>query len=158
MRSQPLYFVEREYQVPISRLWQAWVSADELEKWYSPTFLSVIPNSVTSQVFEGGEWAVAVDVSANGFNAYFWGNYSEVLEHKKLTHTLFYSQDELEFLARLTDGEHHLIEIDFEDRGNSSWVRFSQFGEMPEEQAEASREGMESYLDNLANYLASSAN
>jgi hypothetical protein len=32
-------------------------------------------------------------------------------------------------------------------------VRFSQFGEMEQEQAEASREGMESYFDNLNNYL-----
>lgn len=153
MNSKPLYFVEREYQVPLSRLWQAWVSPKELERWYSPTFLNVVPNSVTSEPFEGGQWAVAVDVSANGFNAYFWGNYSEVLENKKLTHTLFYSQDELEFLARLTDGENHIIEIDFEERETGSWVRFSQFGEMPEEQAEASREGMESYFDNLSLHL-----
>jgi hypothetical protein len=32
-------------------------------------------------------------------------------------------------------------------------VRFSQFGEMEQEQADASREGMESYFDNLSNYL-----
>lgn len=158
MTEQPLYFVEREYDVPVSRLWRAWVNPAELESWYSPTFLSVIPGSVTSESVVGGGWAVAVDVSANGFNAYFWGNYSSVIENQKLVHTMFYSQDELEFLARLTDGEHHRIEIDFESRGNRSWVRFSQFGEMDPEQADASREGMESYFDNLANHLAASAN
>jgi hypothetical protein len=43
--------------------------------------------------------------------------------------------------------------IDFEKRGKKSWVRFTQFGEMPDEQAEASRDGMNSYLDNLELYL-----
>jgi hypothetical protein len=32
-------------------------------------------------------------------------------------------------------------------------VRFSQFGEMDKEQADASKEGMESYFDNLNSYL-----
>ena len=35
-------------------------------------------------------------------------------------------------------------------------VRFSQFGEMEQEQADASKEGMESYFDNLETFLNSS--
>lgn len=151
---QPLYFVEREYPVSVERLWAAWTEPAQLEQWYSPVFLSVVPQSAVSETRVGGQWAIAVDVSANGFNAYFWGRYSEVEEHKKLVHTLCYSQDEAEFIARSDDAPAHQIVIDFEDRGSSSWVRFSQFGEMPPEQAEASREGMESYLENLSNYLA----
>lgn len=151
-----LYSVEREFDVSIERLWQAWVEAKQLEQWYSPTFLSVVPNSAVSQTEVGGQWAIAVDVSANGFNAYFWGRYSVVEPHKKLVHTLCYSQDEADFIARSDDAPAHEIIIDFERRGDSSWVRFSQFGEMDEEQAEASREGMESYLENLNRYLATS--
>lgn len=151
---QPLYFVDREYPVSVERLWTAWTEPAQLEQWYSPVFLSVVPQSAVSETRVGGQWAIAVDVSANGFNAYFWGRYSEVEEHKKLVHTLCYSQDEAEFIARSDDAPAHQIVIDFEDRGSSSWVRFSQFGEMPAEQAEASREGMESYLENLSNYLA----
>lgn len=149
----PLYFVEREYPVVIQSLWQAWVDPKALEKWYSPVFLNVVPGSATSEPWVGGSWAIAVDVSANGFNAYFWGLFSEVQEHKKLTHSLNYSQDELEFAARIESSDAHKIVIDFENRGAVSWVRFSQFGEMASEQAEASREGMESYLDNLELYL-----
>jgi hypothetical protein len=73
---------------------------------------------------------------------------------EKLVHTLFYSQDELEFNLQGDDQPHHVIEIDFEARGNKSWVRFSQFGQMDAEQAEASKDGMESYLDNLDIHLA----
>jgi len=43
--------------------------------------------------------------------------------------------------------------LDFEDRGVNSWVKFSQFGELPEGQAEQAKAGMESYFDSLSNFL-----
>jgi uncharacterized protein YndB with AHSA1/START domain len=149
----PLYFVEREYPVDLAKLWSAWVEADQLQQWYSPQVLEVVPDSATSEAVVGGTWAIAIDVSVNGFNAYFWGKYTEVKFQEKLVHTMFYSQDELEFNLRGDDQAHHVIEIDFEARGTSSWVRFSQFGQMDAEQAEASKDGMESYFDNLASFL-----
>jgi len=150
---QPLYFVERTFPFPVERLWSAWTKSAELEKWYCPVFLKVIPGSATSEVEVGGRWAIAVDVSENGFNAYFWGTYSAVELHQKLVHDLNYSQDELEFALREPGAEAHRIEIDFTKIEAGTLVRFSQFGEMEQEQAEASREGMESYFDNLNNYL-----
>jgi uncharacterized protein YndB with AHSA1/START domain len=149
----PLYFVEREYPVDLAKLWSAWVEADQLQQWYSPQVLEVVPDSATSEAVVGGTWAIAIDVSVNGFNAYFWGKYTEVKFQEKLVHTMFYSQDELEFNLRGDDQSHHVIEIDFEARGSKSWVRFSQFGQMDAEQAEASKDGMESYFDNLASFL-----
>ena len=107
-----------------------------------------------SEAVVGGRWALAVDVSENGFNAYFWGTYSEVKLHQKLVHDLNYSQDELEFALREPGAEAHRIEIDFTKTDGGTVVRFSQFGEMEQEQAEASREGMESYFDNLESFLS----
>jgi uncharacterized protein YndB with AHSA1/START domain len=150
---QPLYFVERTLPFQVERLWRAWTDASELEKWYSPVFLKVIPGSATSEAVVGGTWAIAVDVSENGFNAYFWGEYSQVDTNLKLVHDLNYSQDELEFALREPSPEPHRIEIDFTKTDGGTLVRFSQFGEMEQEQADASREGMESYFDNLSNYL-----
>jgi len=151
---QPLYFVERTFPFPVERLWSAWTQSNELEKWYCPVFLKVIPGSATSEAVVGGRWAIAVDVSENGFNAYFWGTYSEVNLHKKLVHDLNYSQDELEFALREPAAEAHRIEIDFTNTEAGTLVRFSQFGEMQKEQADASREGMESYFDNLESFLS----
>lgn len=155
---QPLYFVEREFSYPIERLWRAWTSGDELENWYCPIYLNVIPGSVISEPVVDGSWAVAVDVFANGFNAYFWGIYKEVEQHRRLVHDLCYSQDELEFALREPQSAAHRVEIDFEDLGESCLVKFSQFGEMDVEQVEASKEGMESYFDNLETFLSSSPN
>jgi uncharacterized protein YndB with AHSA1/START domain len=149
-----LYFVERTYQFPVERLWTAWTNSAELEKWYSPVFLKVIPGSATSEAVVGGTWAIAVDVSENGFNAYFWGKYSEVQTNQKLVHDLNYSQDELEFALREPRDDAHRIEIDFTTVEGNTVVRFSQFGEMEQEQADASKEGMESYFDNLESFLS----
>ena len=151
---QPLYFVERTFKFPVERLWSAWTQSHELEKWYSPVFLKVIPGSATSEAEVGGTWAIAVDVSDNGFNAYFWGTYSVVELHQKLVHDLNYSQDELEFALREPGAEAHRIEIDFTKIEAGTLVRFSQFGEMDKEQADASKEGMESYFDNLESFLS----
>ena len=49
-----LYAVERSYPVSLERLWSAWTEAVELEKWYSPTDLSVVPGTVVSECHEGG--------------------------------------------------------------------------------------------------------
>jgi uncharacterized protein YndB with AHSA1/START domain len=117
-------------------------------------FLKVIPGSATSEAEVGGTWAIAVDVSDNGFNAYFWGTYSVVELHQKLVHDLNYSQDELEFALREPGAEAHRIEIDFSNTEAGTLVRFSQFGEMDKEQADASKEGMESYFDNLESFLS----
>lgn len=150
---KPLYFVERKFSYPVPRLWRAWTNAQELEGWYCPTYLNVIPGTAKSEPVSGGRWAIAVDVSANGFNAYFWGTYSEVVANQKLVHELNYSQDELEFALQPPQPGAHRIEIDFSEHEDGSLVRFSQFGEMDPEQAEASREGMESYFDNLEEHL-----
>lgn len=154
MEHNELYFVEREFDVSIDTLWSAWTSVASLEQWYSPTDLSVVPGSVVSENQVGGRWAVGVDVSAHGFNAYFWGRYSEVLPNKKLVHTLCYSQDEKEFLERDDNAPAHTIVVDFEERDGRSWCKFTQFGEMPAEQVEMTRQGTTSYFDNLEKFLS----
>ena len=150
----PLYTVEREFAVPVGRLWQAWTDAAELEHWYSPVGLAVVPGSVTSQPVVGGEWAVGVDVPEYGFVAWFHGRYTEVLEPHRLAHTLHYTQDRAEFEGRDESGGHHLVSVDLESRDSGSWARWSQFGEMDPDQVAATKAGMESYFDSLEAHLA----
>jgi uncharacterized protein YndB with AHSA1/START domain len=149
-----LYSVEREYPVAVKALWDAWMDAEALQTWYSPTDLKVVPGSVVSENMVGGWWTVGVDVSQFGFNAYFFGTYSELSENKRIVHSMNYTQDAAEFAARVITPDAHTIQIDFEDRGANSWVRFTQFGELPADQAEGAKAGMESYFDNLGIYLS----
>lgn len=157
-----LYTVEREYPVSIEQLWNAWVDADALEDWYHPTDLNVVPGSTTSDPTVGGWWTVSVAVPAYGFNAYFFGRYTVVEPHHQLIHTMHYTQDEQEFAVRDETTPHHLVQIDFGERDSgsspTSWVRFTQFGEMPAEQIPQTKAGMESYFDSLESYLSRGTN
>lgn len=149
-----LYSVEREYSVPLATLWQAWVEPTALEAWYSPTALSVLPGSVTSEAHEGGVWSAAVNVPEHNFVAYFFGRYSTVNPMNQLVHTMHYVESAEAFAHKDYTSPSHDVVIDFEDRGEKSWVKFSQFGQLPEGQAPQAQAGMESYFDNLGLYLA----
>lgn len=152
-----LYAVEREYDIPVEVLWDAWTDSAALESWYHPTDLACVPGSVESEPVVGGLWTVAVDVPQMGFAAYFFGTYTEVSENVLLAHTMHYTQDPVEFAERDFMSPHHDVRVEFESRGMRSWVRFSQFGEMPEAQIIQTQQGMESYFDSLENSLAAGA-
>lgn len=149
-----LYSVEREYPVSIERLWKAWTDGSELEAWYFPTGLSATKGATTSELQVGGLWSCGVEVPAHGFTAYFFGRYTAIVPDKLLEHTMHYTTSAEEFAAKDFSTESHLIRIEFEDRGASSWSKFSQFGELPEGQAEMAQAGMNSYLESLAQHLA----
>lgn len=148
-----LYAVEREYPVSIDTLWQAWVNPASLQNWYHPVGLSCLPNSVENVSEIGGIWSVSVDVPEHGFVAYFYGLYTEVQKYKLMHHTMSYTQSRTEWEARDMSAPHHEVVLDFEDRGDRAWVKFSQFGEMPAEQIELTKAGMESYFDSLGIFL-----
>lgn len=148
-----LYSVEREFDIPVEVLWDAWVDPVALEAWYHPLDLSCVPGSVVSDPIDEGEWSVAVDVSDYGFVAHFYGRYTAVVPHKRLDHTMHYTQSADEFAQRDESTEFQLVRVEFDNRGMRSWVKFTQFGEMPESEAARAQEGMESYFDSLERFL-----
>lgn len=149
-----LYSVEREYPVPVQRLWSAWTVAAEIESWYHPVEFASLKGGTSSELEVGGLWACGVDVQAHNFVAYFYGQYMKIVKYALIEHTMHYTESADAFALKDMDTPSHLVVINFEDRGESSWVKFSQFGELPEGQAELAQAGMESYLDSLANFLA----
>lgn len=153
--SQPfLYSVEREFPVTIEKLWSAWTDAKKLEVWYHGTLHSSTKGATSSELHIGGLWSCGVDVPEYNFVAYFFGKYTRIETLKLIEHTLHYTQSKDEFDAKNFETPSHLIVLNFEDRGNTSWVKFSQFGKLPEGQASQAQAGMESYLDSLAQFLA----
>lgn len=151
----PLYSVEREFPVSVERLWQLWTDATELQVWYCPVDLQVLPGSSVSETEVGGLWTTAVDVPLFDMVAYFFGRYTEFTPFERLAHTLHYTTDAAEFSVRDESTPSHTIVLEFEQRGPAaSWVKFTQVGEMPAEQIELTRQGTSSYFDNLEKYLA----
>ena len=149
-----LYSVEREFDATIEKVWHAWIDAASLEAWYHPTELSNVPGSVVSEFEVGGLWTVAVDVPAHNFVAYFYGRYTGIELHKTIEHTMFYVESADEFAARDESRPFHKVVVDFEIRGDKTWVKFAQFGELPEGHAPQAQAGMESYFDSLAKFLS----
>lgn len=151
---QPLYSAEREYAQPIERVWHAWTDAASLESWYHGMEHRVLPGSVTCEPEVGGQWAVGIDVVGYGFVAYFYGRYLDVVPMARLEHTLMYTETAEGFAARDESVESHRVVIDLEARGDRTWVRYSQFGELPEGEVERAQAGMESYFDSLGAFLS----
>ncbi len=153
--TQPfLYSVEREYPHDEATLWSAWTDAAKLESWYHPTDLSSLPGATTSELQIGGLWTCAVDVPAFNMVAYFFGKYTNISERTLLEHTMHYTQSAEEFATKDFTTPSHLVTVDFDPRGTSTWVKYSQFGEMPEGQVDRTKAGMESYFDSLGNFLS----
>ena len=69
----PLYFVEREYPVELATLWNAWAEADQLQQWYSPQALDIVPNSATSDAVIGAGAKVIGRITI-GDNCYIGAN------------------------------------------------------------------------------------
>jgi uncharacterized protein YndB with AHSA1/START domain len=154
MKLDFLYSVEREFLSDIDSVWDAWIDPAALEAWYHPTDLRNVPGSTTSEPIIGGKWSVAVSVPAHNIVAYFYGLYLEVDLHQKLEHTMLYTQSPEEFEVKDLSKDFHKVEVEFREHGPKTWVKFSQFGELPEGQAPLAKAGMESYFDSLENFLA----
>lgn len=147
------YSVEREFPCTIDRMWHAWTDSAALEAWYHPTTMSCVAGSVTCEPVVGGAWSAGIDVSEFGFHAYFYGWYTEVENHRRLAHTMAYTQDADAFAARDRDAPAHLVVVEFEERTGVTWVKFSQFGDLPAEEVPRAQAGIENYFDSLGNFL-----
>jgi len=154
MNTQPAYSVEREIDIPVEILWAAWTDPEALAVWYHGMQHNVVPGSVNSEAFPGGLWTVAIDVPELDFIAYFYGRYTAVVECARLEHTLHYTESAEEFAALDFSTEHHQVVVEFETRDFRSWVKFSQFGDLPASDAIQAQAGMESYFDSLERYLS----
>ena len=149
-----LYSVERKFPVSIERLWKAWTDAADLEAWYHPTDLSSTKGATVSNLEIGGLWSCGVEVPAHNMTAYFFGQYTKIIRNEVIEHTMHYTTSAEEFENKDFASEFHLIRIEFEVRGDDSWSKFSQFGELPEGQEKMAQAGMNSYLESLAQFLA----
>jgi hypothetical protein len=130
------------------------VDPKALEVWYSPVQLEIAKDTVSNEAVVGGVWTVGVDVPEYNFVAYFFGVYTQVKHQELLEHTMNYTQSLDEFKKRVSSPDEHLIQLQFKEVDGVSWVSFTQFGEMPEDQIELTRAGTSSYFDNLGKFLA----
>lgn len=148
-----LYSVEREFDCTVEVLWAAWTQADQLQAWYHPAQLSGIEGATESELEVGGLWSCGVSAPQYNVTAFFYGLYTQISPCEMIEHTMHYTESRDEFEAKDMTAPSHLVVVNFESRGARSWVKYSQFGEMPEGQEKQAQAGMESYLDSLELFL-----
>ncbi|MEI6701469.1 MAG: SRPBCC domain-containing protein [Actinomycetota bacterium] len=148
-----LYSVERVFPHPIQVAWDAWTNSDALQSWYHPTELPSVPGSASSDARVGGKWSIGIDASKFGFVPYFYGSYTSVEPLVQLVHTMHYTESPEEFELADATTESHEVVIDFAEVPSGTSIRFTQFGTLPEGEAERAQAGMESYFDSLGIYL-----
>lgn len=155
--TQPhLYSVEREFSVPVEKLWQAWTTASELEVWYHGTEHQSVPGATRSDLQIGGIWTCGVHVPGRDFDSFFFGKYTEIETNVHFEHTLHYTESLEEFKEMDFSTPSHLIKVEFISRGTNSWCKFSQFGEAPADQVALMVIGIGSYFDSLENFFKTS--
>jgi len=150
-----LYAVELEVNKPIDVLWHAFTDTDALQAWYHPTMLNAVAGATLSEAYVDGKWQCAIEVPMDGSVHCFYGRYTAAEPNKYLEHTMHYTVNVEEFKARDESTDFHIVKIEFEDRGDKSFVRWAQYGELPAEQIDMTRAGMSNYLESLEHYLAS---
>jgi len=153
MSEQPAYSVEREFDIPVDILWAAWTDPIALEAWYHGVGHATVPGSVNSDPQVGGLWSVGIQVPEFDLVAYFYGQYTAVVENARIEHTLHYTESAAEFELLDFGTDSHRVLIEFESRDFRSWVKYSQFGDMPGSNAIEAQAGIESYLDSLESFL-----
>ncbi len=75
-----------------------------------------------------------------------------------LRHTMHYTESAEAFLTADASTEFHEVTITFRESFGGTEVCFTQFGTMPDGEAEQAKAGMESYFDSLGAYLTTVSN
>jgi glutathione S-transferase len=135
--------LQRTYQAPAERVFAAWTSEEVLRRWWQAergweTTEAVVDLRV------GGAVRVVMRDPAQDAEHGGGGTYTEVDPPTRLAFTWLWDGD-----TRRT-----LIEIDFEEAGGATTVRFTHSGLWDEEAVRSHEYGWGNILDNLGRMLA----
>ncbi len=106
--------IERDFDAPIQKVWQAWTDPEMLQKWSCPDTFEVTKIGGVLKV--GGEWHMTMESSTPGYNGSIKGKYLELIEPTKIvsTHTWINddgSEDTTTYTVELSerDGKTHMV-------------------------------------------------
>jgi uncharacterized protein YndB with AHSA1/START domain len=135
--------IERTFQAPAQAVFDAWTSEEVLRRWWhaAPDW-ETTEASIDLRI--GGELRLVMRDPHNDTEYGGGGRYTEIDPPRRLAFTWFW------------DGNHRrqLIEIDFEEEGCVTTVRFTHRDLWDEEAVRAHEDGWGKCLDNLERVLA----
>ena len=82
--------IDRVFNLPVSKLWQAWTEPESLKKWWAPKDYTCPYCSIDLKV--GGKYLNCM-CSAKGEEIWSTGFYQQIIPEKKLVYTDSFSDD-----------------------------------------------------------------
>lgn len=139
-------YVNKDFEVPAERLFDAWTKEEELKKWWHP--LGNQLERVTNELKEGGN--VRYEFGNDGGNTPLTieGVYKEVKEKEKLVYTWNWKVAD-----ESVGNAEYLLEVRFRSQGTGSRLEVTQENFLDEEAVQPHKEGWEKGLQDLKAYL-----
>ena len=141
--------VTKDFPVPVSRLYQAWIQPEELKQWWHPMG-NHLQHAYTKPEAGGRiEYAFTNDEGKHPFT--ITGTYKEAEEKKRLVYTWKW-----QLAAAAVDDSEFLLTVTFLEAGEGSQLSVTQENFTSEEALQPHREGWEKALNELHQYLSQS--
>lgn len=138
---------EKDFTVPVERLYQAWITAEDLKQWWKPADNTL--TDVEQEVKENGQIKYQFEGKNNETQLVITGEYKEVKENEKLVYT--WNWDVKEEALKKSD---HLLTIEFIAEGDKSKIKVTQENFQEDESITPHQEGWEKSLNDLQQYLS----
>ena len=142
----PTLQMERTFNAPAQRVFDAWTSPEVLRRWWHAEY-DWETSVAEADLRVGGAVRVVMRDPAAGAEYGGGGRYTEIDPPRRLAFTWLWDRD-----RRRT-----LIEIDFEEAGGATTVRFKHSGLWDEEAVRSHEGGWGRILDNLGRDLEAHA-
>lgn len=139
-------YVHKSFEVSPERLFEAWTGEEDLREWWRPMGNRL--EKETNELKEGGQIRYEFRNADGGHILTIDGVYKEVQGKEKLVYTWNWN------LAKETVGKAtYLLEVRFLPQGNGSRLEVVQENFSDEEAVQPHKEGWETALQDLKNYL-----
>lgn len=137
--------IERVFDAPRRRVWEAWTDPDQMKQWSSPRGFTVPVSE--GELRPGGSWR-AVMVKPDGTELKLGGEYREIVEPERLVFTHAWYDEEG------VPGPETLVTVLLEERGDKTAMTFRQTGFASAGARDGHEGGWGESFDKLASLLS----
>lgn len=134
----------RVFNAPRELVWAAWTTPEHFSFWFGGKDMSVPLQTVSMDVRPGGEWQATM-VPSSGEPIPFHGQFLEVSQPERLVMTF----------GNPTDKDVEILTVTLKDLGGKTEITLHQAGHLPDEQYPKLVEGYGTFMDAMAELLAS---
>lgn len=139
--------ISKEFPVSVDKLYNAWISPDALKEWWKPMGHHL--EDVTNELKEGGGVSYVFQDNNGDTVLNIDGNYSEVAERERLVYSWNW-----QFPKDPVGNSEFMLTIIFSSQGDGSRLDISQENLKDEESIRIHKQGWDSALNDLHDYLS----